>query len=126
MLWERGVNPEVRSSQSIAPSITIEGYPYLVSAKRVDERFRPSKGRVYADRARLGAMPYKPIRVRGGRVPVPNVRDGSSFDDADPAIAWVGGEVDAYESQLDSLPFVEGMVRPPALAICLQYCRKAW
>lgn len=56
---------------------------------------------------------------------MPNVREDSSFDDADPAIAWVGGEVDAYESQRGSLPLIVRVVRPPALAICLQYCRKA-
>jgi hypothetical protein len=63
MLWERVVDPEVRSPQSIAPSVVIEGYSYLVSAERVDERFRPSEGRVYADRVRL-------IRSR-----VPTLRD---------------------------------------------------
>jgi hypothetical protein len=105
---ERVVDPEIRSPQSIAPAVMIEGYPYLVSAERVDERFRPSEGGIYADRACPGAMPQKPVRVQG-RVPVPHVRDGPSVDDADPASAWVGGEVDAYESQVGSLPFVGGV-----------------
>ena len=39
-----------------------------------------------------------------------HVRDGPSFDDADPAFARVSGEVDAYESQVGSLPLVESGV----------------
>ena len=109
MLSERVLDPEVRSPQSIAPAVMIEGYPYLVFPERIDERFRPSEGDVYADCACPGAMPQQPTRVQGGRIPVPHVRDGPSFDDADTAVARVGGEVDAYESQVGSLPFVEGV-----------------